>query len=314
MKHLFFDKPVNLCYHLFSAGIERICYALPERGLLMTADRSNAGIFIERAVRVPSFRMNYEHLHSYVEFFCLKTGSCTYFVNGKEFHLSAGDIFIAAPGESHCTKYEGDVMCERTVIYIDLPVLGEEYLSSHSELIDKFAVSGKILVVKKGMEKIDALLENMLTEKNIPDDYSVENMILLFKQILLWIRRYGIFIYEQVDTSTGLDEDIESVMRMVAEEYAGNITLEDAAARISLSPTYLSKKFRHVTGKTFSEYLNYIRLRQATQMLLTTDDSVTDIATSCGFNSSNYFKDCFKKRFGVSPRTYRNQGKNHNFE
>ncbi len=287
---------------------------LPEKRFQMTQDKANTGIFIERAVRVPTFRMNYEHLHSYVEFFYLKTGCCTYFVNGKEFHLSAGDIFIAAPGESHCTKYEGEVLCERTVIYCDLPVLGEEYLTSHSELIDRFSSSGKILVVKKGLEQIDGILEAMLTEKNIPDDYSVENMILLFKQILLWIQRYGIFIYEQVDTSTGLDEDIDSIMRLVAEEYANPITLEDAAARINLSPTYLSKKFRHVTGKTFSEYVNYIRLRQATQMLLTTDDSVTQIATSCGFNSSNYFKDCFKKRFGVSPRTYRNQGKNHTFE
>ncbi|MCR5824174.1 MAG: AraC family transcriptional regulator [Lachnospiraceae bacterium] len=280
----------------------------------MSTDRSTAGIFVERAVRVPSFRMNYEHLHSYVEFFYLKTGCCTYYVNGKEFHLSPGDIFIAAPGESHCTKYEGEVLCERTVIYCDLPVLGNEYLNFHKELIEKFSVSGKILVVKKGLEQIDTLLENMLTEKNIPDDYSIENMILLFKQILLWIQRYGIFIYEQVDTSTGLDEDIDSIMKMVAEEYASTITLEDAAARINLSPTYLSKKFRHVTGKTFSEYVNYIRLRQATQMLLTTDDSVTRIATSCGFNSSNYFKDCFKKRFGVSPRTYRTQGRNHTFE
>ncbi len=287
---------------------------LPEKRFQMTQDKTNAGIFIERAVRVPTFRMNYEHLHSYVEFFYLKTGCCTYFVNGKEFHLSAGDIFIAAPGESHCTKYEGEVLCERTVIYCDLPVLGEEYLTSHSDLIDRFSSSGKILVVKKGLEQIDGILEAMLTEKNIPDDYSVENMILLFKQILLWIQRYGIFIYEQVDTSTGLDEDIDSIMRLVAEEYANPITLEDVAARINLSPTYLSKKFRHVTGKTFSEYVNYIRLRQATQMLLTTDDSVTQIATSCGFNSSNYFKDCFKKRFGVSPRTYRNQGRNHTFE
>lgn len=280
----------------------------------MLSEKNNTGIFVEKAVRTPSFRMNYEHLHSYVEFFLLKTGNCTYYVNGKEFHLSAGDIFIAAPGESHCTKYEGTVLCERTVIYCDLPVLGREYLDSHSELIDKLSVSGKIVVIKKGLEQIDKLIEAMLTENNIPDDYSAENLVLLFKQILIWIQRYGIFIYEQVDTSTGFDETIEATMRLVAEEYANSLSLEEVAARINLSPTYLSKKFRLVTGKTFSEYVNYIRLRQATQMLLTTDDSVTEIATKCGFNSSNYFKDCFKKKFGVSPRTYKNQSKNHSFE
>ncbi len=279
----------------------------------MYSEKSNEGIFVEHAVRTPTFRMNYEHLHSYVEFFWLKTGYCTYYVNGKEFHLSPGDIFIAAPGESHCTRYEGTVLCERTVIYFDLPVLGEEYLSSHSELVKKLSVSGKVLIVKKGLDQIDTLIQAMMTENNIPDDYSSENMVLLFKQILLWIQRYGIFIYEQVDTSTGVDEDIEATMRFVAENYDGLITLEETADRVSLSPTYLSKKFKQVTGKTFSEYVNFIRLRQATQMLLTTDDSVTEIAMKCGFNSGNYFKDCFKKKFGVSPRTYRIQSKKHEF-
>ena len=55
----------------------------------------------------------------------------------------------------------------------------------------------------------------------------------------------------------------------------------------------------------FKEYVNYIRLHKAIQMLLTTDDSITKIALACGFNSSNYFKDCFHKSFNISPREYR---------
>ena len=280
----------------------------------MLTEKNNTGIFVERAVRNPTFRMDYEHLHSYMEFFQLKSGSCTYHVNGKEFRLSPGDIFIAAPGESHRTRYEGTAACERTIIYCDTAVLGEEYLSSHKDLMDKLSVSGKILVVKKGLEQIERLMDVMLTENNLPDDYSFENLVLLFKQILIWVQRYGIFISEQIDSGTDFDETIEATMKLVAEEYANNISLADVAARINLSPTYLSKKFRLVTGKTFSEYVNYIRLRQATQMLLTTDDSITEIATKCGYNSSNYFKDCFRKKFGVSPRTYKNRSKNHSFE
>ncbi len=79
------------------------------------------------------------------------------------------------------------------------------------------------------------------------------------------------------------------------------------AGQINLSPTYLSKKFRKVTGVTFKEYVNYIRIKQAVQALLTTDDSITKIAVDCGFNSSNYFKDIFRKINGVSPRAFRKQ-------
>lgn len=50
--------------------------------------------------------------------------------------------------------------------------------------------------------------------------------------------------------------------------------------------------------------MNYIRLRQATQMLLMTDNSITKIAMLCGFGSSNYFRICFAPAPGV-PREYR---------
>ena len=60
--------------------------------------------------------------------------------------------------------------------------------------------------------------------------------------------------------------------------------------------------------------MNYIRIRQASQMLLTTDDSVTKIALNCGFNSSNCFEDWFLRINGVSPRAFRKQAKNHSFE
>lgn len=279
----------------------------------MLTEKNNTGIYVERAIRQPGFDMNYDHFHTYCELFYLKSGSCIYKVNGKEFPMNEGDIYIAAPGENHRTFYNGSVPCERTVIYCDLPILGQEYIDAHNNMMSKLETSGKVLVIKRGREYIDRIIDDMLIENNVPDDYSVENMVLMFKQILLWIERCGIFVYESVDKENGFDQDIEKIMRIVAERYSQPLALEAVAAEVSLSPTYLSRKFKKVTGKTFSDYVNFIRLRQAIQRLLTTDDSITDIALACGFNSSNYFKDCFKKNYGVSPRTYRSQSLNHSF-
>ena len=47
------------------------------------------------------------------------------------------------------------------------------------------------------------------------------------------------------------------------------------------------------------------RASAAAQELLATRDSITVIALRCGFSDSNYFKDVFKKKFGVTPREYR---------
>ena len=56
-------------------------------------------------------------------------------------------------------------------------------------------------------------------------------------------------------------------------------------------------------------YLVLVRLRSAALELVSTDMSVTEIATHCGFSDGNYFKDAFKRKYGVSPRDYRNAAK-----
>lgn len=280
----------------------------------MYTEDNNDGIYVEKQIRVPTFTMNYEHFHTYCEIFYLKTGSCIYSVNQNLYHLTAGDIFIVTPGESHCTRYEGLVPCERIVVYCRLDILPDSYWEAHPDIKDKLSRSGKVILTKKGQLQLDNLLNRMLEENNIPDEYSYEYLTLQMRLLLLCLLRNGIFVYEKISHEHGICSDIEGALRYIAQNYALPLTLEEVAENINLSPTYLSKKFKRVTGATFKEYVNYIRIRQACQMLLTTDDSVTQIAVNCGFNSSNYFKDCFRRINGVSPRTFRKQSKTHSFE
>ena len=59
------------------------------------------------------------------------------------------------------------------------------------------------------------------------------------------------------------------------------------------------------TGIGLHEYIVFIRLHRAALELVATEDSVTTVAFRCGFSDSNYFKDAFKKKYGVTPRAYR---------
>ena len=101
------------------------------------------------------------------------------------------------------------------------------------------------------------------------------------------------------------DANILTATKYIYNNFRRPLTLEEVAAIASLSPTYFSKKFKQVTGMGFKEYLNYVRLKHAQTALLTTNNTITDIALEYGFNDSNYFKDLFKKVFGKSPREFR---------
>ena len=77
------------------------------------------------------------------------------------------------------------------------------------------------------------------------------------------------------------------------------------ARAVGFSPNYLSRKFRAAAGIGLHEYIVFVRLQHAAQELVSTSDSITTIALRCGFSDSNYFKDSFKKKYGITPRNYR---------
>lgn len=276
-------------------------------GDLIYSEDNNNGIYVEKQIRIPTFTMTYEHVHTYCEIFYLKTGSCIYHVNHNTHHLTAGEAMVVAPGDSHSTSYEGLVPCERIIVYCKPEAVPETFLEKHDRISQNISRSGKIILDKKGQIKTEGLLLRMMEENNMPDEHSFEMLGLLVMEMLLCLDRSGIFVCEKLQVNDGISTDIADTLSYIAQNYRLPLSLEEVAAQINLSPTYLSKKFRKTTGVTFKEYVNYIRIKQAVQALLTTDDSITKIAVDCGFNSSNYFKDIFRKVNGVSPRAFRKQ-------
>jgi AraC family transcriptional regulator len=75
-----------------------------------------------------------------------------------------------------------------------------------------------------------------------------------------------------------------------------------------LSTFHLHRVFRTAAGETPKQYTLRLRLGRAAVMLLTGDESVLDIALSCGFQSHEAFCRAFRRRFGIAPRMYRTRG------
>lgn len=94
------------------------------------SEESNNGIYVEKQIRIPTFTMTYEHTHAYCEIFYLKTGSCIYHINNTTYHLTAGEAMVVAPGDSHCTSYEGLVPCERIIVYCRPEAIPETFWKS----------------------------------------------------------------------------------------------------------------------------------------------------------------------------------------
>lgn len=98
---------------------------------------------------------------------------------------------------------------------------------------------------------------------------------------------------------------IKNAVDYIAHHFPEEITLASVAEEYHVNASYLSMLFRQVTGMTFKEYLNRVRVEEAERLLTNTDYPIIDIAVACGYRDQSYFTKVFKKYTGLTPRQYR---------
>ena len=95
------------------------------------------------------------------------------------------------------------------------------------------------------------------------------------------------------------------VLEYIGENYKNEISLNDMADLVGLSPAYFSKYFKNITGTSFTHYLNGIRLDYAIKDMLARNSSVTEAALENGFPNVKSFITMCKKVYGVTPAQYK---------
>jgi two-component system response regulator YesN len=100
-------------------------------------------------------------------------------------------------------------------------------------------------------------------------------------------------------------ELIPKVIEYLKQHYRNNITLGDVSGYFYVTSQYLSRRFKEKTGLTFVEYLEEIRLEKAEEYLTASDTKITDISVLVGYPDPNYFSKIFKRKYRLSPSSYR---------
>lgn len=127
--------------------------------------------------------------------------------------------------------------------------------------------------------------------------------------IFLWIFRYwydkGEMNENINDISRGALNKLDFVLEHIHENFDTHLEIEKLAYSVGFSYSYFTKIFKAGTGYKFTEYVNNLRLKHAEQMMLEKPDSpITYIAMECGFNSTSYFIQLFRKKKGITPNEF----------
>lgn len=247
----------------------------------------------------PRYEMPF-HWHMEYEVIRVLEGAFHLFINGEQQSLNPGEaVFIPEGavhgGAGHHCKYE--------CLVFDL----EYFLAKHPAIRQKYlapldgAIHNPFVFRAKSNEiaLMPPLFETIRDEKNL---YELAFMAALWQLLLALVENPQGKTTDHAPFPIG---PMKNVLRLIREEYAAPLTLTRLAQEASMAPRYFCRAFAGISGRPPMNYVNYYRIECAAEKLYATEDSITDVALSCGFNDLSYFSKLFKRQKGLSPRAFR---------
>ena len=258
---------------------------------------------VKRSFQIPV------HWHDEFEIIYVKSGFLTVSISGENYIGKPGDAFVVSPGNLHFMGSQTGNVDYFTFLF---PL---KYISFRTDdiLDDKLLEplnSGHLIIspeiedaVKEQCEQLVEIYGAKKEESQSKITAQIKTKIILLQFILeLWKKG---FIVEN-DTS-GKNTVEKEMVSYIQQNFTGKILLKEFGEQFHLSEKYISRYFKEHFHITISQYVTYLRLEHAKQLLQDTDIPVTEVAMQSGYQNVSYFIRSFKKTYGMSPLKYRNK-------
>ena len=248
----------------------------------------------------------------------LKELGCGNLQYGKNsYDYENGTLVFTAPGQ--VTVFEGEMPLEgddnsgwTLAFHPDLI-----RTSSFAQKIDSYSffsydVNEALHLSEDELNTIEDLLDKIVKEYSQNLDKHSQNLIISNIELLL---DYCTRFYDrQFYTRTNLNADVLSKFeRLLKIYYQSDKATESGipgvsyfARELNLSPNYLSDVLKRESGKTAQEHIHLFIIDKAKNTLLNSNESISEIGYTLGFEYPQHFSNLFKSKTGYSPSEYRN--------
>lgn len=233
------------------------------------------------------------HIHHFTEIFYVIQGSGTFLLDDETFPIAAGDMIIVAPNVEHTEQSLNLAPLEYTVLGID----GITFLDSENP-------NSRILYNYSQRKDVRHILNLILQESQLEQPgYDLVCQYLLDVLLIQIMRRQK--LVPAPISSAKMTKECGQVKRYLDANYSDNINLDMLASMTHMNKYYLVHAFTKYTGLSPINYLIDQRIKIGKNLLVTTNHSISQIASSIGFSSQSYFAQAFKKEVGMTPGEYR---------
>ena len=247
------------------------------------------------------------HWHDEFEIIYVRSGFLTVSISGESYIGKTGDAFVVSPGNLHLMGSQTGIVDYYTFLF---PL---KYISFRTDdMLDEKLLeplnSGHLMICPRVNDTAKELCEQLIKTYEAKNDESeskittqVRTKIILLQFILeMWKKGFVI----ENDTS-GRNTVEKEMVSYIQQNFTGKISLREFGEQFHLSEKYISRYFKEHFHITLSQYVTYLRLEHAKQLLQDTDIPVTDVAMQSGYQNVSYFIRSFQKAYAVSPLKYR---------
>lgn len=254
-------------------------------------------------------------LRDYFAILYVIDGSCELYIKHDKYSLESGDIVILAPEIPYwiaCTEKDLVVtIISRTSCFEECffgmiqknPLMGNFfkktlYDSAKEYMLFHLPVDISILHI----------IQNLFIESLVPDLYSLDVFISYLQIFYAKILRCpeDMFRIFRAENEDGGYTVFPAILQYIQKQYA-TLSLESLAKKFHYHPAYLSGMIKKNTGCTLTQIITDLKMKQAEELLKNTKMSVGEISEMTGYHSADHFTVTFKKKYGISPRMYREQ-------
>lgn len=246
------------------------------------------------------------HYHPEYELTLIIKGRGRRLVGDSHEQFESGDLVLLGPDLPHTwisnEKHKGKEMA--VVIQFS-----SNFIERFTELAELTSINKLLTLAKQGISfKGEITAEFVEQMKQLPKKSGVERVIgILYIFQELSKMKLSVLASEYYQPLKGKENEkrINKVCQYVQKHAVEALDIHKAATLIHLSPSAFCKFFKRMTGTTFSDYVNDIRIANVCNQLITTDMPVAEIAYGNGYETLTYFNRIFLKKKGMTPRQYR---------
>jgi AraC-like DNA-binding protein/mannose-6-phosphate isomerase-like protein (cupin superfamily) len=254
-----------------------------------------------------------EHFHDFIELVFIINGQGTQVLEGNEYLVSAGDVFVLQGYQRHFFKDAGSVEIVNLMFdglnnpgiitervrqldgYKALFILEPQFRSN-------YRFKNMLHLTRNELAMIEVVLNTMFAEQQQKKEgYEIILVNRLEELIILLSRQYS----NIKTTKAKALVRIGKVIDFLENHYHENIYIEALSEMAYMSKRNFMRTFQGAVGLSPINYLKQVRLQKARALLRESNRQIEEISSLCGFADSNYFIRCFRQAYGTTPNKFR---------